>query len=240
VDGGLALVRVHEWVDARPVTEPSPHLARQLGSALGRLHAVPVPPEAAAAQPLAVFGADWWADLAARARAAALPWADEVTRLLPVLVDLEALVLAVPTPLARSGAGHRDADPKNCLVARGRGLLLVDWDAAGRIVPEQELAGAVLDWSGAPTEDPKTEVARALVEGYRQAGGRPVVTDERAFATWCAGTLGWLEFNLRHRVLDAAGDDPYERVLGEDEVRWAVAHLSRMAASLPAWSKLLS
>ena len=66
------------------------------------------------------------------------------------------------------------------------------------------------------------------------------MTDERVFATWCAGTLGWLEFNLRHRLLGPGRDDPHERVLGADEVRWAVAHLPRLAASLPAWSELLS
>jgi Ser/Thr protein kinase RdoA (MazF antagonist) len=238
--GGTALVRVHEWVDAVPVAEPSPRLAARLGLALGRLHAVPMWHAAPALPPLATFGGDHWADLAGRARVEAAPYALELAGLLPVLADLEALVIESLTAPPSAAPGHRDADPKNCIDAGTRGLLLVDWDAAGPVVPAHEVAAAVLDWSGAATGEPVLGVARALVEGYRRAGGTTPVADERAFAAWLAGTLGWLEFNVRDRLLGAPGDDGNERALGKAEVRWAVTHLPRVARSLPAWVRLLA
>jgi Ser/Thr protein kinase RdoA (MazF antagonist) len=240
VDGGPALVRVHQWVDAQPIAEPSPHLASQLGRALGRLHTMPILSGPPTLPPLAIFGADHWAELAAQARTTAPAWAQPLTALLPVLAELEALVAAATAPNALVAWGHRDADPKNCLAGRRGRLLLVDWDAAGPIMPVHELGGAVLDWSGAATGDPDTQVAHALVEGYQQANSTPMAADERAFAGWCAGTLGWLEFNLRSRLLGAARDDQHERMLGEDEVRWAVTHLPHVAKSLSAWARLLA
>ncbi len=158
-------VRVYEWVDVGP---PDPTVdAAAVGGVLGRLHASGYR-GAAGEHPWYTdpVGAERWAELADRYRAAGGRYAGAFAVLVPELVALEGLLTA-PLELATC---HRDLWADN-LLPTGAGLCVIDWDNAGLAGPEQELAMVTF---GFAADDPGR--AAALVAAYRAAGGLSSLT----------------------------------------------------------------
>ncbi|CAM5683411.1 hypothetical protein SVIOM74S_10570 [Streptomyces violarus] len=148
------------------------------------LYNVQVPDEAA------------WEDVLKKVRDAGLPWADELGRF--VATSAPRLAHWV-TPSARDGlvTSHLDLQPQNVLIGAD-GPVLLDWDNAGPISAERELARAVYVWSGRNEVDIAS--ARRLARAYRDAGGRAVVTGPESFSMLFATDLNYIHVQAETAV----------------------------------------
>lgn len=86
-----------------------------------------------------VFGADHWAGLVEQSRATNCHWSAALERSLAAIAQLEAM-LAVSWTLDGAIGSHCDLHPTNLMHLATGALVLVDWDAAGPVVPEREVA----------------------------------------------------------------------------------------------------
>jgi hypothetical protein len=103
--------------------------------------------------------------------------------------------------------------------------------------PAEEVAAAVVSWSAAAHGEPDERVARALVEGYRRAGGDLQVLSPTVLAGSLSAVANWLELNLRRSLGEAT--DPPLRSRAEAEVAAALDELSWRLARLDRWMALL-
>jgi Ser/Thr protein kinase RdoA (MazF antagonist) len=236
------LVRVHEWVEGNTPAAPAPAgLAADLGAALARIHGlglgcgegVQVDPWYRAAH----SGAHWQA-LVEQAERAGCGWAGRLRAALPLLAEVEALVAARMAETVPLVVTHGDLVPGNVLVSVQGRAWIVDWDDAGPWNAAEEVAAAVVSWSSAVAGEPNERAARALVEGYRAAGGGLEGSSPMVLAGSLRAVANWLELNVR-RSLDQAADQPF-RQRAEAEATGALAELSRRLVRLDRWAKLLS
>ena len=234
-------VRVHEWVEGTTPTAPAPMgLAAELGAALAGIHGLGVGcDEGAQVDPWyrAAHGAEHWHALADQAERAGYGWAGRLRAALPLLAEVEALVAArtaEPVPLLVT---HNDLVPGNVVVSIQGRVWIVDWDDAGPWNAAEELAAAVVSWSSAVAGEPNERAARALVEGYRAAGGGLEGSSPTVLAGSLSAVANWLELNLR-RSLDRAADQPF-RQRAEAAATSALAELSGRLARLDRWTELV-
>jgi Ser/Thr protein kinase RdoA (MazF antagonist) len=206
---GPDLVRVHHWVEGRPVS-PADWL-EQAGALVVRIHAVAHHVEA----PLddEPWGTEGWAGLAGHPDVPAV-LASRLHRHAGDLAELEERTAATGLLVTHAGT-HGDLDPKNTLVVGGD-LLALDWDAAGPRSIVREAVTVGLDWS--------TDVAGfARVLTAYAAAGEPVPAEPWVFGGWVSATAGWLAHNVVTRV-----DTP----LGTAEATLALDRLLRLHTSL--------
>ncbi|MEU0029171.1 aminoglycoside phosphotransferase family protein [Streptomyces sp. NPDC006335] len=182
-------VKLYDWVDGTPADPSDAEILNWCGRTLALLHKAG---EGAGGTP-----ADWyercnpasdWAALLGKVERAGLPWAAELGR----FVATTAVELARHVSPSSPGdvlTSHLDMRPQNVLVGPD-GPVLLDWDNAGPVSAERELARAVYVWSGGNRFD--AEAARRLVRAYRDAGGRAVVKDVDAFSMLFATDLNYV------------------------------------------------
>ncbi len=191
--------RCHEWVDgtALPWHGHLPGTAAVVGGILAGLHRLRLGWGPSLAPTGPVFGAPHWAHLAERARAMDACWCAQIERAAPEIARLEAHITATWTLEGAIGS-HRDLHPTNLLrVARGRHVL-VDWDAAGPVVPRQEVACFALVFGDRGQDGGYDQrVVRAFIDGYRQAGGQFARPGPDDLAFTASGLLWWTEQNVR-------------------------------------------
>jgi Ser/Thr protein kinase RdoA (MazF antagonist) len=214
---GPELVRVHRWVDGRPVSPPD--WLEQAGALAARIHAVADHVEA----PLddRPRGADGWADLAGHPDVPTA-LAARLHRHASDLAELEEGTAASGLHVTHAGT-HGDLDPKNTL-ALGTTLLALDWDAAGPRSIVREAVTVGLDWS--------TDVAGfARVLTAYAAAGASVPADPWVFGGWVAATGGWLVHNATTRI-----GTPF----GVAETTLALDRLLHLRASLPELVSVLA
>jgi Ser/Thr protein kinase RdoA (MazF antagonist) len=235
------LVRVHEWVEGTAPVAPAPtRLAAELGAALAAIHGLGLDPgEDAPVDPWyrAAHGAAHWRELTGRAERAGLGWAGRLRAALPLLAEVEAVVAARAAETVPLLVTHCDLVPGNVLVSAGDRPWIVDWDDAGPWNPAEEVAAAVVSWSGGVHGEPDERVALALVEGYRRAGGDLQVPSPAVLAGSLSAVANWLELNLRRSLGEAT--DPPLRSRAEAEVAAALGELSWRLARLDRWMALL-
>ncbi len=192
-------VRVYSWVDLCP---PDPRLdPAQVGAVVAALHQVPDPepdaqPAAAGAWYQEPVGADRWEDLVGRLQDAGAPFAARLAALREELVALESWI--EPPEVLRTC--HRDLWADNVLPTADGGVCVIDWENSGPADPSQELGCVLFEFARGDAGR-----ARALTEGYREAGG-PATVDRRGHFSMLIAQLGhitetaatdWLEPNLR-------------------------------------------
>jgi hypothetical protein len=212
-------------------------MAESIGMVLARIHHLRLTDGRSLAAILTVHGERHWRVLAERTARAGIPWAQRLHAALPHVAELEGRVVAArsdPDPVLLT---HRDADPTNTLVTPAGDLLLVDWDTASACSPRHEIAAATLDWSRACRA--RTAIMRAVVCGYRRAGGDFERPEPSVFAGFCCGILNWLEYNVR-RGLGERLLDPEDREIAQREVLLLLDALPRIAGSLERWARLLA
>jgi Ser/Thr protein kinase RdoA (MazF antagonist) len=201
---------VYEWVDLLPATPTpvTPVVAREVGDLLGRLHRLALPPardEVSSwfVQPPRL---EDWRDVARRGAEAEAPWMTWLPDEIDFLDDL-CRRLAVPHrgPVITC---HCDFAPGNVLPSAEDGSLIVlDWENAGALQADVELAWALVLWA-VNGERVDADAAEALVEGY---GARPAFAPT-AFHTALVTHVNFLEVNLDQSL------DPEQR--GEFSDRW--------------------
>lgn len=186
---GGSHVKLYDWVDGTEADPCDPEILRWCGRTLALLHRAG---EGASETP-----DDWyetcpaeadWAALYTESRQAGVPWADELGRF------LDTRMPALARHVTRSGPdgvvlSHLDMQPQNVLVGPA-GPTLVDWDNAGPVAADRELARAVYFWAG--RNDFSAASARLLVRAYRDAGGPAVVDGLDAFSMLFATELNFV------------------------------------------------
>ena len=197
---GVAIVdrtRVYEWVDLATelATPVSPHVAREVGSLLGRLHRLGIPPPAETdpwyLQPPTLD--DWRADERHGSMAGA-PWSAWLAEEIGFLTDVGRRASEPATgPVVTC---HLDFGPSNVLPSAQDGsLIVIDWENAGPLTADAELAEALLAWC---TADARVDLdaAVALAEGY----GRTPALTRASFHMAIVTHLNFLKVNLDHSL----------------------------------------
>lgn len=146
---------------------------------------------------------------------------------------------ATTSPVERMIGSHRDLHPTNVMRLRDSpGLVLVDWDAAGPVVPRQEMACFALVFAERDNNSGyDAEVARAFINGYRDAGGAFTFRGREDLAMLVQGRLWWTEQNLRMAL--AAPSTADQRHLSVELLRnleWLPTELSDMCQILFAFT----
>lgn len=189
--------RCYDWVDGHSAPEnldTCVWLVRQLAAMHSLRRTEPSPPEDDFSLRV---DADWPA-LATAVRAADLPWASRLERLieseLPALLDL---VDSAPagTPIW----SHRDLQPANVIVAAGE-RWLVDWDNAGGTSDWSELGSQLIRFVDDPAD------LRTLLAAYHESGGTARVDGSYIFAGTVAAHLNFLA-GQAHRLIDPSSTD---------------------------------
>lgn len=237
-DDGAAVVvcdgrryRAYDWVDlASPLHGPiARELAVEAGSHLGTLHAL-----ALGAGRHAVDDVDAWyrvppskdrlAALARAGTADARHWSYALIASFGLIDELLTTVgyvtespvappIALPTGTTSPPiVSHRDFNLDNVIPSADDGsLVVIDWENAGPIQADQELALALVEVAtGQGSVDEPS--ALAFVEAYRSAGGTAVVDGGSSFRMAVCAALNYLVVLAEQ----ALSDDPYaEEALGE-------------------------
>ncbi|BBC34090.1 hypothetical protein SGFS_053840 [Streptomyces graminofaciens] len=187
---GGSYVKLYDWVDGTEADPADPSTASWCGRTLAILHRAG---EGEGATPDAWYEKcpqeSDWAELYERVRRAGVPWADELGRFVAgPAVELAAHV--TPSAPGDVVTSHLDMRPQNVLVGPTGTPVLLDWDNAGPISAERELARAVYVWSGGNHFDADT--ARRLVRAYRDADGPGAVKSLDAFSMLFATDLNFV------------------------------------------------
>ncbi|MEU1474466.1 phosphotransferase enzyme family protein [Streptomyces sp. NPDC001668] len=186
---GGSWAKLYDWVDGTAADPSDPRILSWCGRTLAILHTAG---QGATGTPSGWYErcnpASDWAGLLAQVERAGLPWAGELAR----FVATTAVELArhvSPSSPADVVTSHLDMRPQNVLVGPD-GPVLLDWDNAGPVSAERELARAVYVWSGGNLFD--VEAARLMVRAYRDAGGRATVRGLDAFSMLFATDLNYV------------------------------------------------
>ncbi|MFC4498329.1 MULTISPECIES: phosphotransferase enzyme family protein [Streptomyces] len=186
---GGSYLKLYDWVDGTPADPSDPELLDWCGRTLALLHRAG---EGASEPPVAWYEECYpradWTELHERVRRAGLPWAEELGRC--IAVPLPELTRSVtPSDPRDLVVSHRDVQPQNVLLGPA-GPVLLDWDNAGPVSAERELAYVVYVWSGGNSF--RAESARRLVRGYLAAGGRAALHDLGAFSLLFVTALNYV------------------------------------------------
>ncbi|WBQ04740.1 hypothetical protein [Kribbella sp. CA-293567] len=197
--------RVHEWIEVGPSPVlPTPlAVARGVGTAYGKLHALAIPSELPINWYLTTHKSDAdWTDLLARARSAQKPWADQLAQTLPVLTDLRRIEPNVdPTDLILCNS---NVIPEHVRIGHHDHLVITEWDFAGPLTPALEIGMALCQWTLRPTSNP--QAATAFRDGYLEATGTWPTLNLSSFACATTAWLNWT-YNTICESLDPADPD---------------------------------
>ena len=137
-------VRLHEWVDLRPLALDLD--ATGLGRLIAGLHQVEFAGTVGTHPWYEVpVGEKRWRTVVRELHAAGAPFTDELEALVPELVALEAFLGAPPRSLRTC---HRDLWADNVRRTAAGSLCVFDFDNAGLADPSQELALILVEFSG--------------------------------------------------------------------------------------------
>ncbi|NEB03706.1 phosphotransferase [Streptomyces sp. SID13726] len=221
--------KLYDWVDGTTADPSDPETLRWCGRTLALLHRAG---EGATGTPSAWYEEchqpSDWAELTGRAARAGLPWAAELERFAATTVVRLGRHVS-PSAAADVVTSHLDMRPQNVLVG-ARGPVLLDWDNAGPVSAERELARAVHVWSGGNGFD--ADAARHLVRAYRDAGGPAVVKSPDAFSMLFATYLNYVH------VQAACAVDPEVQADRREFASAEVVDLLRNRPDLEAVSRL--
>ena len=238
-DVAESTVIVYPWCQGvvLPKSAASPEEAFQIGSLLGRMHAL----DLAFETPLETLlmrepmAEEPWTALVRRGQEQQAEWASAVEAALPDLYawDKERIAAdaAVPQGLVLS---HCDLDQKNVIWQDSRTPFLIDWESAGLTHPSGEILGAALDWSGQSAGPPSRSAFTAVLAGYRQHCEFGPNLALPLMRGRLGGWIDWLGASM-NRSLDSSATSG-ERALGVREMRETLAAMYTLAAGMETWA----
>ncbi|MFI2206819.1 phosphotransferase enzyme family protein [Streptomyces sp. NPDC020192] len=186
---GGSYVKLYDWIDGTKADPSDGDILDWFGRTMALLHTAG---EDASDTPDSWYEqcpqhADW-KDLHEKVHQARLPWSDA----LGWFIDTSAAELAhwvTPTAPGDLVTSHLDLQPQNVLVGPD-GPVLLDWDNAGPVSAERELARAVYVWAG--RNQVNTDSARRLARAYRSAGGTATIKGPQSFSMLFATDLNFI------------------------------------------------
>ncbi|WP_225101113.1 phosphotransferase enzyme family protein [Streptomyces sp. CoH27] len=222
---GESYVKLYDWIDGTKADATDPDILDWFGRSMALLHTAG---EGASEMPDPWYErcpqeADW-KDLHQKVRQAGLPWADALGR----FIDRAAAELAHWVTASDPGdlvTSHLDLQPQNVLVGPD-GPVLLDWDNAGPVSAERELARALYIWSG--RNQVNTDAARRLARAYRRAGGTATVTGPQSFSMLFATDLNYIHVQAECAVDPAV--TAAQREFAGDQVVASLRGLPDLAA----------
>lgn len=214
VDG----VRVYEWVDLAPLLQwpiDDATLA-EAGAILGTLHALalaPGPDEEVDEWYRTAPAPAHFEELADRGDAAGRTWAPVLRARIDRLAELANLVASAPSMDDDVILCHCDLTVDNVFrPAAGGPLVALDWENAGPLSAEAELAMTVSSWAPPTQWEP-------FLRAYEAAGGTARLRGPASFATTVATILNYLRVLVDHSLDDdghrAFAEPKIERMLRE-------------------------
>lgn len=207
--------RTYEWVELDPPTpRPAPPgRAAEAGELLGRLHRLDLPTDGEVDE--------WYTtpapasdleELGERAMAEGRPWADAFVAALPAVERLRPFVSDDHGPARLC---HRDFEPTNVLPLAGDGpYVVLDWENAGPLPADAELASALHVWCGGRGAV-RLDSAESFLESYRAARGDVELDPDRSWAMTVSTAVNFLAVMAEQAMADDEHRDFAERQLGE-------------------------
>ncbi|SRR5579871_462873 len=226
-------VLVFPWREGSTLSSgpAEPTQAGQIGAVLGQMHALRLSIPGLEIPTWRVFRDDDWVLLARRGTERALPWAESLRGALRDIRWWNGLAQEADKRLWNNlVVSHRDLDQKNVLWRDGTTFAIIDWEAAGLINPTRELADVALAWSGQTVGEPSEAAFRAVIDGYRLAGGALADSAYDALYSCLGNALEWLEFNLRRTLNDASTPD--EQAIANAEIPKTLTMLQTLAENI--------
>ncbi len=117
---------------------------------------------------------------------------------------------------------HRDLDLPNILWNNDNNPVIIDWESAGFVSPEEELIETAWDWSGGQTYFDKNKFD-LFIDTYKTNGGHTDNLEKAIYANF-KNKSGWLEYNLK-RVCGIECIDEEEKQLGKIEVKRVIKEI---------------
>jgi len=241
VDGAASPIRVYGWIDN--VGSPKPPLpverCREAGMLLGRLHRTGITVDR---EP-----DDWY-----MSRNVGGPWLERidalehrrpelVAMLRPVIDDLVSLDdLAAQAPRPPWMMCHRDFDPTNTLIDTNDRLVLVDWENAGSLTAEAELAYSLLGWCVDRHSEVVPAAVHSFLAGYADEGVVPAPRGLGSFSVALAARLNFLALMLARVVNDDVSREEQDRAeRNAQEVIEGLPRAAMLRDTLDMWEQLL-
>lgn len=222
---GESAVKLYDWVEGSSADASDPGILDWFGRTAGLVHRA----GAGAEGPVDGWyercpdGAEW-KELGEKVRRAELPWAGELENFVKDVVP-ELSEWVGPAGDADLVTSHLDFQPQNVLVGP-EGPVLLDWDNAGTISAEQELARALFVWSGG--NEPDVERARRIVRAYRSAGGPGAIRGVRSFSMLFATALNYVRVQADCAVDPEVTED--QRAFGAEQAVRCMRVIPRLGA----------
>lgn len=213
------------------------HCAR-VGELLGRIHTALCQTEFAPGFPQTRSIEISWQALVTAGKNETAPWAEELLAQQNRLYEWNhRAVTALETLNRQQIISHRDLDPKNILWDHAHPVI-IDWEAAGRINPQQELIEALLHWTVNENGVVIADFARALLQNYRQFGAPTPLPWNIAADGGLASHLEWLAYNLG-RSVGVGGASAEEQELAGEQVLQTLRELDSYDSAIEELAAVL-
>jgi len=228
-------IRAYRWVPGAALrwgcTDPA--IAFEIGKLMAAIHRLPVTRQDLMEPSWAPLTETGWFDLADRARGRRLPWADDLLRAMPVLLEQEAYLVKNTSDDEAVVPSQRDLHPPNIVRTPDSALFVVDWDSAGPVIARHDVAEFALVWATPEDGQPVEAAVHAFIDGYRKGGGRYESQGPADLLHKQQTLHWWLAYNIRRDIGDRPGPDAeLTPALLRKAASWDIDRLKRLAEVL--------
>ena len=221
IDGAPWRVYTFPEVGPDPTIPADPRYAAAAGRIVGKVHAMRLPPPGPVVPWLTcVRPESRWRHLQEAAAAAGKPWADQLDRVIPTLLDVSGMVEPAPPAgdLVLSACHYA---PNVFCMAGPDDLAVMSWEHAGAIPPRWDFGATLAPWSEGVDGTVNDAAARAVVAGYAAEFELPAPLDLGIFSAHVCAGLSWLASRIRIALDEADGE---QRELADQAVPWLLSH----------------
>jgi Ser/Thr protein kinase RdoA (MazF antagonist) len=228
---------VFPWTDAVALNdgEVSSHHALAVAELLAKMHSADIEVlgvESELGEPSGEGDVEELVDVAMKEGLSVAPLLNEQRSLLMRIA--RQYQKALPLLERRQIISHGDMDQKNVLWDSDDKPVIIDWEAAHRINPTQEVVSVALEWSGI-TADFDEALYSQFVVAYSRAGG--TITPnllEAALHCELGKWLDWLMYNIG-RLVNL--QSTRQHTLGEEQIEFILPVMVKLDALVPSLVK---
>lgn len=224
---------VYDWVDGQTLCygEITPVHCAKMGDTLAVLHKIDFGALCHADNPSDKPAVDWRTYLRLGDEADAA-WAAQLRE---HMSRLESWSLQMEKAAGRltsdTVVSHCDLEPKN-VMWRGGAPVVIDWEAAGRIHPAQDMVETAVYWSKNESGDIDSEKFKAFVGAYQHVSGCVEADWSAVLSMGFSNLSGWLEYSLKRSLMLECCDAEEQR-MGTDHVFATINAAQRYFDAVP-------